>query len=80
MKRSSLARSIPVTSGRSSPAENAVPSPVSTRADAPDDSTASSWAESWSRNAVPMAFAFPARMGRTATSPAVFVSMPGTTS
>jgi len=41
------------------------------RAEAPERSTASSWAESRSRNADPMAFAFPARIGRTATFPDV---------
>src|SRR5678816_2354790 len=75
MKRSSPGRSSETSSGRSSPAENALPSPVSTRAAAPEAVTASSWAESRSRNAAPIALALPARIGRTATSPEVWISM-----
>src|SRR5262249_37086781 len=76
MKRSSSARSRRLTSGRLSPAENAVPSPVSTTADARDHSIAASWAESWARHAAPLALALPARISTTAPSPASFVSMP----
>src|SRR4029453_2193056 len=76
MKRSSPGRSSAVSSGKSSPAENAVPSPVSTRALAPEAVTASSWAESRSRNAEPIALALPARIGKTATWPEVWISIP----